>query len=111
MQTADRQNRIMKEQLPPNAPNYVTVAETLDVEDHVNLCDSTLGAFAITLPPVGEAKGCMYSFLLQVDGGNVTIQDQNESQSWTDLVMTAVSDRALVYSDGFMWHTLDSVLT
>jgi len=90
---------------------FVTTTLVMDVYDQVVECDSTGGAFTVTLPNVAEAKGKMYSISLIVDNGDVTIQDNDESRDWADLVMTAANDYALVYSDGRKWFTLDSQLT
>lgn len=90
---------------------FATAALAMDVYDQCVECDSTAGAFAVTLPNVSLAAGKLYSISLIVDNGNVTIQDNDESRDWADLVMTAANDYALLYSDGRKWFTLDSQLT
>ena len=88
----------------------VTAADTLEVYEQNVLVTST-GAYAITLPPVSEARGLMYSIYFVSDGGDVTIQDQDDSFDWSDMVMTANNDRVLLYSDGRTWHPLIDVTT
>ena len=86
-------------------------AATLRLDEQFVRCDSTDAAFAVTLPPVAEAMGLMFAINFIVDGGDITIQDQNESYGWTDLVMTAVADHVCVYSDGLCWHVLHDTTT
>lgn len=71
------------------------------------------GAIVITLPNVSEAAGRFYSILARdADTYNsITIQDNDESEYWTDITMDGPGDRVLLYSDGLCWHTVTSVLT
>lgn len=111
MQVGDRQARIMSEQLPSNDRVTVVAAKTLATYERVVLVDTTVGAFTVTLPPVGESKGNTISIHFITDGGDCTISDGGDSRNWTDQVMTAVDDRVLLYSDGLIWWVLDSILT
>jgi len=74
----------------------------------------TTGAFTITLPPVAEAKGRIYSIVARAAtaANPITIEDhQNDSECWAgDITLNGKCDRALLYSDGLTWHVL-SVLT
>ena len=66
-------------------------------------------AIIITLPPVTEAKGRFYSITAMgnVTGAlPVTIQDNDESAGWADLVLFRLRQSALLYSDGISWHNL-----
>jgi len=82
----------------------ITEATTLDVYDQVVECDSTGGAFAVTLPNVAEAKGKIYTIKLVVDNGDVTIQDQDESKHWGgDYTLDDAGDGYAFYSDGRKW--------
>jgi hypothetical protein len=93
------------------APTIVTAAATLKLHEQNVRVDSTAGAFALTLPPVGDAIGLMFTVAMIVDNGNVTVQDQDESYGWSDMVLTAVADHVCVYSDGLVWHQLCDVTT
>lgn len=90
---------------------FVTDDYSMKVYDYVVRVDSTEGALNITLPSVAEAAGRIYSIFFETDGGDVTIQDQDESQDWSDITLTAEDDCALLYSDGMKWWTLSSVTT
>lgn len=81
-----------------------TAAATLTILEQVVSCDSTAGAMAITLPPVSEAKGKIFSITLAVDGGDVTIQDQDDSLFFDgDYTLDDVGDGYALYSDGRSW--------
>ena len=69
--------------------------------------DVFTGAYAITLPPVSQAKGRFYSFVCRnADAINtITITDYNDSECWVDIVLNGKCDRALLYSDGLCWHS------
>ena len=74
-------------------------------------CDSSDGAFTITLPPVGEAAGKTFSIYLTVDGGDVTIEDSaNDSMGWDgDYTLDDVDDAYCFYSDGKSWFPVGSL--
>ena len=83
-----------------------TAAATLAVyETRIN-ANTTAGAMAITLPPVAMAAGNFYSIILGTDGGDLTIQDQDDSYNWDDLTCDDALDGYLLYSDGFNWWTM-----
>ena len=66
----------------------------------------------ITLPSVSEAKGRVFTFWLKTDGGNVTLQDQDESLLWGgDYSFTAADDHLSLMSDGIHWILLETDLT
>ena len=92
---------------------FATATLVMDVNDQVVRCvtDDTLG-FTVTLPSVREAAGRIYSISLVTDGGtNVTIENKADDSVLTDIVLTAALDYALMYSDGYLWHTLLEVST
>lgn len=86
-----------------------TVAATLLLTETQVRVDSTLGAMALTLPSVAEAKGLTYSIILETDGGNLTIQDADDSYNWADLTCDDALDGFLLYSDGFVWWQLAAI--
>ena len=84
---------------------------TLEVYEQVIYCNNTAASFTITLPPIMEAAGRLYSIKLITDSGvnTVTIADQSDSYDFAesgDLILTAATDFILLYSDGFKWYTL-----
>ncbi len=68
-------------------------------------------AYAITLPLVGESTGLVFSFTSVEDLGtyNVTIQDQDESFDWSDIILTGDNETVVLYSDGRRWHTISRI--
>jgi len=70
--------------------------------------DADSGPITITLPPVAEAKGRIYTIIARnADAVNtITIEDrQDDSECWLgDLVMNGKCDRFVGYSDGLAWH-------
>ncbi len=85
---------------------------SMTVRDRVVHVYETNGAvqadYAITLPPVAEAAGLTFSFTVVEDISSypVTIQDQDESFDWTDIVLTANNEHVLLYSDGRTWQVI-----
>ena len=77
-------------------------------EQHVTVKSDT-AAVTLTLPDVSEAKGKMFS-IVALDGlaNNVTVQDNNESLEWTDVVMAGTLACLLLFSDGRTWYTIAS---
>jgi hypothetical protein len=95
-----------------NKTSFLLVAATLTAQQQVVEYDTDVGgACAVTLPPVIEAMGKMYSISLVEDGGDLTVQDQDDSRDWTDIVLTADDDYVLLYSDGRKWFSLDEQST
>jgi len=87
-----------------------TVSATLTVNQQCVECVTGAAVdVTLTLPPVNEAYGRIYTIRLLTDGGfDVVIQDQDESVAWTDLTLDTASDFAVLYSDGRKWWTLAS---
>lgn len=70
---------------------------------------TSAAAYAITLPNVGEAAGQVFAFTTVEDLStyNVTLQDQDESMDWVDVLLLGVnSETLLLFSDGLKWHIL-----
>jgi hypothetical protein len=92
----------------------VTATAALAVSDQVVLAYATAGAdVVITLPNVSEAAGLIYSIYCKdvTAPQTITIQDQDESLGWADMVMTADNDRVVLYSDGISWAKLVDITT
>jgi hypothetical protein len=108
------EKRFIEQDTVVEKTTFVTDDYSMSVRDYVVRADSTGGAFTITLPSVSEAAGRIYTFLFLTDSGDVTIQDQDESEDWSDLTMTAAGqdpDGAVLYSDGRKWWVLFSQMT
>jgi len=86
-----------------------TAAAVLKVYEQVVDADTTDGAMAITLPPVVEAAGKIYAIILKTDGGDLTIQDQDDSYGWGDLTCDDAGDGYLLYSDGETWWQIGAI--
>jgi hypothetical protein len=87
---------------------FATTTLAMDVNDQVVRCvtNDTLG-FTVTLPSVRAAAGRMYSISLVTDGGmDVTIENKANDSVLTDITLDTALDYALMYSDGYLWHTL-----
>jgi hypothetical protein len=83
---------------------FVTTTLVMDVYDEVVECDSTGGAFTVTLPLVSCAKGKIYTIKLVTDNGDITIEDQDESKHWGgDYTLDDAGDGYAFYSDGRKW--------
>jgi len=105
----DRYNRQMVEITSGDKKFAVkTAACTLGIYEQVIRANTTTAAFTITLPNVVEAKGMIFSIFLETDGGDLTIQDQDESYDWTDLTCDDALDGYLLMSDGYVWWTIAS---
>jgi len=88
-----------------------TTTLTMDVWDLVVHANSTAGAFTITLPSVSKARGKIYTITLETDNGDVTVTDAGDDTIFTDMVMTAVDDCCVLFSNGIRWFPLLDVTT
>ena len=80
---------------------------------HGSSSDATsVVSYILTLPPVLEARGMIFSFfcISAADGLTITIADAGDDMNFTDLVMDTTNDYAIVYSDGIYWHVLASLV-
>ena len=58
----------------------------------------------MTLPPVNVCQGQFLSIALpDYTSNTVTVQDQDDSEDWTDISLNADQDGALLFSDGIKW--------
>ena len=87
-----------------------TATATLELYENQVRADTTGGAITLTLPGVAEAKGLMFSIILETDGGtNLTIADADDSYNWADLTCDDATDGFLLYSDGHVWWQLAAI--
>jgi hypothetical protein len=105
------EKRFIEQDTVVEKTTFVTDDYSMSVRDYVVRADSTGGAFTITLPSVNECAGRLYAIHFSTDGGDVTIADNDESEDWSDLTMTAANDGVVLYSDGRKWWPLHSTLT
>ena len=87
---------------------FATATLVMDVNDQNVRCVTDGGTgFTVTLPSVREAAGRIYSISLVTDGGmNVTIENKADDSVLADITLDTALDYALMYSDGYLWHTL-----
>ena len=85
---------------PANA-NYAMAV--LDVS--VALASSNSSSFTCTLPPVFQAKGRTYFIRLATRSstGVYTVQNQDDSPGWTDIVLSTAGQLVVARSDGQNW--------
>lgn len=79
-------------------PHYTTI-----------IVDTSSYTATVTLPNVAEAKGMTYSISIGAGTNELTIQDRDDSEGWTDIGIEDTNDRLVVQSDGIYWHTVESV--
>jgi hypothetical protein len=69
--------------------------------------DST-GDISITLPPVADCMGKLYTFHVASLSATkiITIQDKDDSIGWFDFKMWTDEDKLVLLSDGSRWHCI-----
>ena len=79
--------------------------------DYVVRPSALTANMVIVLPSVAEAKGRFYSIVVRAaeQGFTITITDQDDSECWADIILTAKCEHVLLYSDGLFWFALDTV--
>ena len=94
---------------------FLTAAATLTVYQQLvrATANPVTGAYAITLPDVARAQGKMMSIqALDADVTNViTVQDDDESEEWTNISLNGAGEGCLLYSDGRRWWPMVSDTT
>lgn len=104
------QKFIEASQVDHMSPTNKTASASLTPYETKVVCDSTAGAMTITLANVAEMVGKFVSIVLAVDGGDVTIQDNDESLYWDgDYTLDDVGDGYLLYSDGASWWAIGAL--
>ncbi len=97
-----------------NKLTEILAAVTLKPYQTVNraTANTATDSYTITLPPVSECAGRLYSFIVTIaNSKTITLAHHGDSVNWTNLAFTATNDRALLYSDGLMWYVLIDVTT
>lgn len=113
-----RQTRIHGEQgLDP--VTYVSDDYTMGIDDTLVMADGSSNTIALTLPPVAEAQGRIFSIRVTDGTNNTTVSTNGDAISATDgtddfstgVALTAADDVAVLYSDGLAWTPLHVVST
>jgi len=113
-----QQTRISGEQqLSP--VTYVDDDYEMGIDDTMVMCDGSSNAIALTLPPVAEAQGRIFSIRVTDGSNNTTVSGGGDAVAATDgtndfasgVALTAANDVALLYSDGLAWIPLHVVAT
>ena len=96
-----------------NKATYPEATVSLGVYDQVVRASTVSGgggAFTITLPSVVEAKGKFYSLYMVARNSteDITIADKADDSGLSDITLNLAADQVLLYSDGFIWHTVAS---
>jgi len=83
---------------------------TLSVEQQVVRASTTGDAFTITLPDVAESAGRIYTIYMvaRSDTDDITIEDNGDDSSLTDITLDAAAEYSILYSDGYEWFELAS---
>lgn len=88
----------------------VVAAVTLNLYNRFVRCTANTATdnYSITLPPVAEAVGIIISIHATsiANSKAVTVQDQDDSQDWSDLTIDVTADGVLLFSDGLKWWQL-----
>lgn len=95
-----------------NKDYALTTVDPMVVDTTPLVFELATSDFTITLPPVAEAKGRIYSITgAIVTAVNViTIAHKGDSEGWTNLVLDTAGDGALLYSDGRKWWNIGGVI-
>ena len=106
-QLRHHRDAVINRVLYPEATTQLTVR---DQTVRASTVSGGAGAFTITLPSVGEAKGLLFSLFMVARNGSedITIADKGDDTGLSDIVLNAADERCLLYSDGFHWFTLAS---
>ena len=89
----------------------ITATGTLRADKNLVLADASGGAITATLPHPGECPGNIMSIHVIESSNDVTLTAPNSSLLGGNLVMTALADYAVVYSNGRYWVPLVEVTT
>ncbi|RQW92817.1 MAG: hypothetical protein EHM79_00380 [Geobacter sp.] len=105
----------------PNKIIHPVVTTSLKVYEQVVYVSTVDAHVTITMPPVAEAAGRIYSIMciLRTGSYDVTITDYkddtgNATKAHGDLgnanlVLNAANEHVILYSDGVAWHLLNNV--
>jgi len=87
----------------------IAASAVMGVSDNVLHVTGFAGAVTVTLPHVAQAAGQFYAIKILDDSSvnAITISDQGDSRSWTDLSNSdAAGGSVLLFSDGEQWFVV-----
>jgi len=98
---------------------YIDDDYSMGIDDTMVMCDGGSSTIALTLPPVAEAQGRIFSIRVTDGSNNTTVTANGDEVAATDgtndfgsgVDLTAANDVALLYSDGLAWIPLHVVAT
>lgn len=74
---------------------------------HLIVTTDNANAFTVTLPPIAEVAGQIFSVYLDVDGGvDVTISDAGDDADFGDSTLDDADDCSVLFSNGVRWIKL-----
>jgi hypothetical protein len=86
---------------------YTIVSYAMSVRDFVVEVGLAAGNITITLPPVAEARGKIYTIaLLDADTHDYTVTDKGDDPRWSDIVLGDDHDYLVLFSNGKRWFEL-----
>lgn len=77
--------------LPYHQPRFISAAATLRETDRLTLCDTTGGAFALTLPLARTTPPQIYAVKLLAGANNVTLTRTSPDEIWTSAAVTTLA--------------------
>ncbi len=84
-----------------------TASYTMKPYDFTVKGDISSGSITITLPPVVEARGKIYTlWCIDADSNDMTITDYGDATLWTDIVLGDDNDYLVLFSNGERWFEL-----
>jgi hypothetical protein len=90
-----------------NSQAYYTSTDTIALSDQNIIVDSTASAMTLTMPPVAEAKGMIYSIFMRSHGGADCTVTATDAEGWDgDYTLNSAGDGQLLFSDGAHWWSL-----
>lgn len=89
---------------------FKAAAATLTLDEQVVVCtvSSGTGSYSLTLPAVASAQGLTFTVKVIRSANALTLQDQDDSEDWSDLTLDADEDHVTLYSDGIRWSVIEN---
>lgn len=90
----------------------ISADTTLNPQDKTVVVDSSSNTVRVTLPYVSVARG--QTITIHCPNANiqdVTIEDQNDSYSWSDITVNGANESHMLVSDGSKWTVSPITIT
>lgn len=102
------QNRVAGEIVQPKMV-VKTATCTLAVYERYVLVDSSAGtAITITLPPVDQCQGMIFTIYVTAYSGAITLGDGSKSADFSAPTLNGADDGQALYSDGRAWWPIST---